>query len=72
MNGSRNEGTTSLIEDPAERSAADALGLEPWQPGTKAHYVRLSPQALTGRRFKVNAPDVWNTRLSDQRRASFE
>ena len=65
-------GTTSLIEDPAERSAADALGLEPWQPGTKAHYVRLSPQALTGRRFKVNAPDVWNTRLRDQRRASFE
>lgn len=65
-------GTTGLIEDPDEQSAADALGLEPWEPGAKAHYVRLSPQALTGRRFKVSAPDVWNTRLKDQRRASFE
>jgi hypothetical protein len=65
-------GTTSLIEDPDEQSAVDTLGLEPWEPGTKQHYVRLSPQALTGRRFKVNAPDVWSTRLNDQRRASFE
>jgi uncharacterized protein len=65
-------GGTVTVDDPAERAAADALGLEPWQPGTKSHYVRLSPNALTGRRFKVNAPDVWNTRLGDQRRASFE
>jgi nitroimidazol reductase NimA-like FMN-containing flavoprotein (pyridoxamine 5'-phosphate oxidase superfamily) len=65
-------GTTSLIEDPDEQSAVDTLGLEPWEPGTKPHYVRLSPQALTGRRFKVSAPDLWTTRLNDQRRASFE
>ncbi|MDQ0867818.1 nitroimidazol reductase NimA-like FMN-containing flavoprotein (pyridoxamine 5'-phosphate oxidase superfamily) [Arthrobacter sp. V1I9] len=65
-------GTTSLIQDPDEQAAVDTLGLEPWEPGTKPHYVRLSPQALTGRRFKVNAPDVWNTRTNDQRRASFE
>jgi len=65
-------GATALIEDPDEQSAADGLGLEPWEPGTKSHYVRLTPDALTGRRFKVNAPDVWNTRLTDQRRASFE
>ncbi|CAI3804060.1 hypothetical protein NKCBBBOE_03504 [Pseudarthrobacter sp. MM222] len=65
-------GTTALIEDPDEQSAVDALGLEPWERGTKSYYVRLSPVALTGRRFKVNAPDVWKTRLNDQRRASFE
>jgi nitroimidazol reductase NimA-like FMN-containing flavoprotein (pyridoxamine 5'-phosphate oxidase superfamily) len=65
-------GTTALIENPDEQSATDALGLEPWERGTKSHYVRLSPVALTGRRFKVNAPDVWKTRLNDQRRASFE
>ena len=65
-------GTTSLIEDPDEQSAVDTLGLEPWEPGTKSHYVRLSPQTVTGRRFKVNAPDVWTTRLNDQRRTSFE
>jgi uncharacterized protein len=65
-------GTMALVDDPGEQSAADALGLEPWEPGTKSHYVRLTPKVLTGRRFKVAAPDVWNTRLNDQRRASFE
>lgn len=65
-------GGTSLIEDPDEQSAVDALGLEPWQPGEKSHYVRLSPRVLTGRRFKVKAPDVWTTRLNDERRKSFE
>lgn len=65
-------GGTALIEDVNDQSAADALGLEPWEPGTKPYYVRLSPKALTGRRFKVNTPDIWKTRLSDQRRASFE
>lgn len=65
-------GAMVLIENPDEQSAADALGLEPWEPGTKSHYVRLSPKALTGRRFKVNAPDMWNTRLNDPRRTSFE
>ena len=65
-------GATALIENPDEQSAADALGLEPWERGEKSHYVRLSPDVLTGRRFKVSAPDVWNTRLNDQRRSSFE
>ena len=55
-----------------ERMAADALGLEPWEPGTKAHYVRLEPSVLTGRRFSVSGPDVWNTRWNDPRRTSFE
>lgn len=66
------KGTTALIESQDERMAADALGLEPWEPGTKAHYVRLEPSVLTGRRFSVSAPDVWNTRWNDPRRISFE
>ncbi len=65
-------GDIEVIEDPDEKSAVDNLNLEPWHPGTKSHYVRLTPRALTGRRFKVNKPDVWNTRLSDRRRSSFE
>ncbi|HEY8701202.1 MAG TPA: pyridoxamine 5'-phosphate oxidase family protein [Arthrobacter sp.] len=65
-------GETAIITNPDEIAAVDALHLEPWQPGPKDHYVRLSPRALTGRRFKVNKPDVWNTRLTDQRRSSFE
>jgi len=65
-------GDTEIIGDQAEKDAVDSLGLEPWQPGEKAHYVRLNTKALTGRRFKVNRPDVWNTRAQDRRRASFE
>jgi nitroimidazol reductase NimA-like FMN-containing flavoprotein (pyridoxamine 5'-phosphate oxidase superfamily) len=65
-------GGTGIIEDQADKDAVDSLGLEPWQPGEKVHYIRLSARALTGRRFKVNRPDVWNTRVQDRRRASFE
>jgi nitroimidazol reductase NimA-like FMN-containing flavoprotein (pyridoxamine 5'-phosphate oxidase superfamily) len=65
-------GETEILEDQADRDAVDSLGLEPWQPGEKANYVRLNAKAMTGRRFKVNRPDVWNTRLQDRRRASFE
>lgn len=65
-------GEAELIESQDEKDAADALLLEPWQPGEKAYYVRVAPNALTGRRFKVNKPDLWTTRLSDPRRSSFE
>jgi nitroimidazol reductase NimA-like FMN-containing flavoprotein (pyridoxamine 5'-phosphate oxidase superfamily) len=65
-------GSTALVDSEVEQAAADALGLEPWEPGDKSHYVRLSPQVLTGRRFKVAAPHIWSTRLQDQRRAAFE
>lgn len=33
---------------------------------------KLPTKALTGRRFHVNRPDIWNTRAQDRRRASFE
>ncbi|MFF1251978.1 pyridoxamine 5'-phosphate oxidase family protein [Pseudarthrobacter sp. NPDC058329] len=65
-------GDTEIIEDQAEKEAVDGLGLEPWQPGEKTHYIRLSARVLTGRRFKVTTPDIWNTRTTDRRRASFE
>ncbi|GAA2144237.1 MULTISPECIES: pyridoxamine 5'-phosphate oxidase family protein [Arthrobacter] len=65
-------GEAELIESQEEKDAVDALLLEPWQPGEKAYYVRVAPKALTGRRFKVNRPDLWTTRLSDPRRSTFE
>jgi uncharacterized protein len=65
-------GETHLIEDPEELARVEAQGLQPWQPGPKDRYIRLTPRVLTGRRFKVNPPDVWETRPNDARRASFE
>lgn len=65
-------GDTAVIQGQEEKDAVDRLQLEPWQPGAKDHYVQLTAQALTGRRFTVTKPDIWDTRLSDRRRASFE
>ena len=66
------KGEPEVISSEEENTAVDALHLEPWQPGTKDNYIRITPQVLTGRRFKVSKPDLWNTRTADARRSSFE
>lgn len=65
-------GEAELIESQDDKNAVDARLLEPWQAGGKDFYVRVAPKVLTGRRFKVNKPDLWKTRLNDPRRQSFE
>ncbi|MDO5753126.1 pyridoxamine 5'-phosphate oxidase family protein [Arthrobacter sp.] len=65
-------GTAREITHPAEVSAANALPLEPWQGGTKAHLVRIDSLSLSGRRFPVTKPDIWKTPVSDPRRSTFE
>ncbi|MGO4583746.1 pyridoxamine 5'-phosphate oxidase family protein [Arthrobacter sp. 2RAF6] len=64
-------GQANLIVDPQEKATADALHLEPWQPGSKSHYVRLTLEAITGRLFKTTRPDVWNTPMWDARSELF-
>ncbi|WP_028267020.1 pyridoxamine 5'-phosphate oxidase family protein [Arthrobacter sp. MA-N2] len=64
-------GQVHLIVDREEKAAANALHLDPWQPGNKSHYLRLSLDAVTGRRFKVNRPDIWNTPVWDARSELF-
>ncbi len=39
--------------------------------GTKDCYLRLTPNAVTGRRFKTTRPDLWGTPLNDARLADF-
>jgi uncharacterized protein len=39
------------VTDPAELARLRNLPLRPWAPGAKAHYVRLLPALLTGRRI---------------------
>ena len=41
-----------------------ALYLFPWQAGKKDAFIRVSPDSITGRRFKVTAPMTWWTQLS--------
>jgi hypothetical protein len=39
------------VTDPAELARLRKLRLDPWAPGARAHYVRILPAALTGRRI---------------------
>jgi len=39
------------VSDPAELARLRRLPLAPWAPGAKAHYVRILPAKLTGRRI---------------------
>lgn len=64
-------GRAHVILDRREKAVVDALGLDPWQPGTKDNYLRLAPEALTGRRFKTKRPDLWGTPLNDARAQVF-
>jgi hypothetical protein len=41
------------VTDTAELARLRRLPLHPWAPGAKAHYVRILPAALTGRRISV-------------------
>ena len=44
------------VADPAELARLRRLPLDPWAPGAKAHYVRILPAKLTGRRITAPAP----------------
>jgi len=41
------------VTDPAELARLRKLPLHPWAPGAKAHYARILPATLTGRRISV-------------------
>lgn len=46
-------GEAAEVRDPDELARLRELPLEPWAPGTKAHYVRILPAVLSGRRITV-------------------
>ncbi|MGG5175916.1 pyridoxamine 5'-phosphate oxidase family protein [Pseudarthrobacter sp. J1763] len=64
-------GKSELMLDHGEKANADELHLEPWQPGRKNHYLRLNLEAISGRRFTTNHPDIWTTPDTDARTETF-
>ena len=48
------------------------LPLSPHYPGPKNRYLRVVPDAVTGRRFQVVDAAVWRTSMTDARTASPE
>jgi nitroimidazol reductase NimA-like FMN-containing flavoprotein (pyridoxamine 5'-phosphate oxidase superfamily) len=39
------------VTDAAEVARLDELGLEPWAPGARDHFIRIQPGIVTGRRL---------------------
>jgi uncharacterized protein len=52
----------------------DSMGqwLFPWEPGRKDHLIRIVPDSVSGRRFKIAAPLAWGGPLDDAIRAGLE
>ena len=52
----------------------DTIGLLlfPWEAGQKDQFIRITPNSVTGRRFKVTPPATWWTPLDDAPTASAE
>ena len=46
--------------------------LFPWQGVGKEYFIRITPESITGRRFTMTAPLLWQTPLDDATRAGFE
>lgn len=65
-------GRAEHILQPRALAAAGNLPLFPWQQGPKEHFVRIHLINMTGRRFTVAKPDIWNAPVTDKRRESFE
>jgi nitroimidazol reductase NimA-like FMN-containing flavoprotein (pyridoxamine 5'-phosphate oxidase superfamily) len=50
-------GRAAEVTDPLELESVRRLRLEPWAPGAKARYVRITPDSIEGRRI-VRITDV--------------
>jgi hypothetical protein len=50
------KGKAAAITGTEEILDSASLYLFPWQAGRKDHFVRITPDTITGRRFKVTPP----------------
>jgi uncharacterized protein len=48
-------GVSEEITNPAELRRLQDLGLEPWAPGHKGHWIRIRSNAVSGRRISLSA-----------------
>ena len=48
-------GASEEITNRAELNRLESLGLEPWAPGAKGHWIRIRSNTISGRRISVLA-----------------
>lgn len=66
------KGPAALIDQSGGFLASSAQHLLPWEAGSKDYFVRITPEAVTGRRFTVAPPDAWDIPLDDATRSGLE
>ncbi|MFC9332783.1 pyridoxamine 5'-phosphate oxidase family protein [Arthrobacter sp. NPDC057009] len=66
------KGKAAALKGTEEILDSASLFLFPWQAGQKDHFVRITPDSVTGRRFKVTPPLTWWTQLSGAVKSSPE
>ncbi len=49
------QGLSEEITHPPELERIVALGLEPWAPGNKGHWIRIGSNTVSGRRIALVA-----------------
>ncbi|MEZ2391362.1 pyridoxamine 5'-phosphate oxidase family protein [bacterium RCC_150] len=53
------KGSVEVVTASEDIRESIALGLSPWEGGTKDNLVRITPMELTGRRFVIAPPTRW-------------
>ena len=48
-------GPSSAVTDPGELARLRAIGLSSWAPGTRDHFIRISPVMLNGRHLRTDS-----------------
>jgi hypothetical protein len=66
------KGTAALVKSTEDVLETSRLYLFPWQSGRKDAFVRITPDSITGRRFKVTDPMTWWTQISSSARTAPE
>ena len=66
------KGTAALVKSTEEVLDTSRLYLFPWQAGRTDAFVRITPDSVTGRRFKVTDPMTWWTQISSSGRSASE
>jgi len=66
------KGTAEVVKRAEDVLDTSRLYLFPWQAGRKDAFVRITPDSVTGRRFKVTEPMTWWTQISSSAKSAHE
>ncbi|MCU1436289.1 MAG: uncharacterized protein JWR71_3014 [Pseudarthrobacter sp.] len=62
---------TALSRSPEVLASVGQL-LFPWETGRKDHFLRIVPEEVSGRRFRLAAPLTWGSSVDEATRAGLE